>query len=140
MLENILITRCRSEESQALLDLWTKAGVTSSPTDSVEDVRLVIQHPASNVLVAKSQENIVGCVIGTFDGWRGNISRLAVLPEYRRYGIARALVADVEEWLIGQGAKVVNALVEKDHPWATGFWEFVEYEEDSRMARYFKSF
>ena len=110
MLGDILITRCRSEEAQALLDLWTTAGVTSSPTDSVEDLHVVIQDPAAYVVVAKTQETIVGCIIGTFDGWRGNISRLAVLPEYRRYGIARTLVADVEGWLIKRGAKVINEI------------------------------
>ena len=140
MLENLVIERCRSDEAQALLDLWTISGVTSSPTDSVDDLHVVIQSPAARVLVAKNHGVIVGCIIGTFDGWRGNIYRLAVVPEHRRHGVARLLVAEVEDWLSTTGPKAINALVEKEHSWATSFWASVGYEADPRMARYVKTF
>ncbi|HEX5371017.1 MAG TPA: GNAT family N-acetyltransferase [Dehalococcoidia bacterium] len=34
---------------------------------------------------------VVGTFIVTFDGWRGNMYRLAVLPSLHRRGIARRL-------------------------------------------------
>ena len=82
---------------------------------------------------------IVGSIIGTFDGWRGNIYRMAVRPNYRRRGIARALVAEVEKRLVRQGAKRITALVEKDHPWATSFWQAVGYGQDSRIVRHVRN-
>jgi ribosomal protein S18 acetylase RimI-like enzyme len=78
---------------------------------------------------------IVGSIIGTFDGWRGNIYRLAVRVDHRRQGVARALVAEVERRLTRQGAKRITALVEKDHPWAMNFWEAVGYRVDERIVR-----
>ena len=88
------------------------------------------------MLVAGQEGRIVGSVIGGFDGWRGNIYRLAVHPGYQRQEIARRLVSDLEARLAEMGAKRITALVERDHPWATGFWDAVGYRLDAGIARY----
>lgn len=107
---------CRPEEAADLLSLWRKAEATVGITDTIEDIQVVINHSASIVLVAEQHDRIVGSVIGTFDGWRGNIYRLAVDPDYRRQGLARKLVDEVDNRLVTMGAKRITALVEKDHP------------------------
>jgi ribosomal protein S18 acetylase RimI-like enzyme len=78
-------------------------------------------------------------VIGGWDGWRGNIYRLAVAPEYRRKGIARRLVAEIGRELFAKGATRISALVEHEHQWAMDFWDSVNdlgYERDPKFARY----
>jgi hypothetical protein len=45
-------------------------------------LRRVVANGTANVLVAEVEGQIVGSIIGTFDGWRGNIYRLAVHPNY----------------------------------------------------------
>ena len=78
-------------------------------------------------LVAEAQGKLIGSVIGSFDGWRANFYRLAVIPAYRRRGLARALVAAIETWLLDQGAKKIGALVENDRPGSMAFWQAVGY-------------
>jgi ribosomal protein S18 acetylase RimI-like enzyme len=133
----VVIRPCRPDEGPALLDLWHHADASPSPTDTPEQIDQVIQDPAASVLVAVDNDLLVGSIIGGWDGWRGNLYRLAVLPSYRRRGVARALVAAAEERLAERGARRVSALVEHDHPWAVGFWDSL-YEPDPRMIRYVK--
>ena len=74
MTDEIHIRECREDESQAVLDLWRQAGdVVASPTDSLEQVRVAINHSAALFLVADSKGQMVGTIIGTFDGWRGEV-------------------------------------------------------------------
>lgn len=134
----ITVRPCRPEESAALLDLWHHADAGPSPTDTPELIGQVIRDPAAAVVVAVDGDLLVGSIIGGWDGWRGNLYRLAVLPSYRRRGIARVLVAEAERRLTERGAVRISALVEHDHPWAVGFWDSL-YERDQRMIRYIKT-
>ena len=139
MNEALSIRECGGEEAQSLLDLWRRAEATVTYTDTIEDIQRVIGDRAAIVLVAEADDRLVGSVIGTFDGWRGNLYRLAVHTGYRRQGIARKLVSEVEKRLVKRGVKRITALVEKDHPRATGFWDARGYEVDPNMVRYFRN-
>ena len=130
------IRECRPEEAEALLALWQAAGTSPSITDTIVDIQGVIESFAS-VLVAEADRRIVGSLIATFDGWRGNMYRIAVHPDYRRRGIGRALVKEGESRLVRQGVKRITALVEEKYPWATAFWSDVGYEIEPGIVRFF---
>ena len=101
----IVLRECRDDELEAVLALWRQADATVSATDTLDDVRRAANGSTSVLLVAGQEGRIVGSVIGGFDGWRGNIYRLAVHPGYQRQGIARRLVSDLEARLAAMGAK-----------------------------------
>ena len=136
--DTFLIRECLPEEAETLLTLWQAAGTSPSITDTIADVHRAIESLAS-VLVAEADQRIVGSLIATFDGWRGNMYRLAVHPDYRRRGIGRALVAEGERCLAEQGVKRITALVEAQYPWAIGFWSSVGYEIEPGILRFFRN-
>ncbi|MCE2413899.1 GNAT family N-acetyltransferase [Candidatus Poribacteria bacterium] len=136
--DTFFIRECLPDEAEALLILWQAAGTSPSITDTITDIRAAIDSLAS-VLVAEADQRIVGSLIATFDGWRGNMYRIAVHPGYRRRGIGRALVEEGEKCLTKQGAKRITALVEEKYPWATAFWSSVGYEIEPGILRFFRN-
>jgi len=132
---SLSIRACRLEDVEGVLELWRQADATPGVTDTADDLRRAIAESQAHVLVAEVGGHVIGSIIGTFDGWRGNIYRLAVHPASRRQGVARALLAEVEKRLTLQGAKRITALVEKEHPLAMSFWEAVGYRVDERIVR-----
>jgi ribosomal protein S18 acetylase RimI-like enzyme len=124
---------------EALLDLWRRADAAPSVTDTSEDLARVIDASSSTVLVAVNDDVVIGSVIATFDGWRGNYYRLAVDPAYRRRGIALQLVDAAREWLEAAGAKRVSALVEAHRPVAQAFWSRAGFAHHAGIMRYTKS-
>jgi len=137
------IRKGRPEDIERVLELWRDAGATPKSTDTPPDLARLLAQAQAVLLVAEADGRVVGTVVGGWDGWRGNIYRLAVLPEYRRRGIAGALMREVDAVLAGLGARRITALVEHDHAWAVGFWNALEragYRHDPTMTRYVKTF
>jgi ribosomal protein S18 acetylase RimI-like enzyme len=120
----------------AVLKLWAEArsGHASTP-DRPEDVeRLVGDSPAA-LLVAERDGEIVGALIAAWDGWRGNMYRLAVRESNRREGIGLALTRAGEDYLRQCGGRRVTALVAFDDEVAGGFWESAGYPQDREIGR-----
>ena len=133
------IRDCRLEDCPAVLDLWREAEAIPSRTDTLEELQRLVADRNGLFLVADVDGRLVGTVIGGWDGWRGNVYRLAVLPDFRRRGIARSLVAEVECRLRAKGARRVTVLVVKSEEQALAFWQAASYEHDRRIVRYVKT-
>ncbi len=133
------LRRATSPDADAVLALWRAAETTESVTDTVPDIRRISASDHAAFILAIVDDIVVGSIIATFDGWRGNIYRLATHPDHRRRGIARALVGEAEKVLDGWGVKRTTALVEKNHPWAVHFWQAAGYTVDERMSRYVRN-
>jgi len=131
-----LVRACRAGEALAVLALWGEArSEHASAADRLEHVeRLIAQMPGS-LLVAERDGAIAGALIAAWDGWRGNMYRLAVDPEHRRRGIGIALVRAGEQHLQRQGAYRITALVGYEDEQAAAFWQAAGYPRDLVIGR-----
>jgi ribosomal protein S18 acetylase RimI-like enzyme len=128
------------EDIPAVLDLWALARSAAAVTpDGRESVERLLRSSGDGLLVAESAGRIVGVLVTAWDGWRGNMYRLAVLPSERRRGIARRLVEAGHERLRAKGARRVTALVAHDEEEAVGLWRALGYEHDELIARFVRN-
>jgi len=141
-MDAVNIRPCRQDECAAVLGLWREAGATPSMTDDIEQLTRLVNEHGDLFLVAEKDSRVVGSIIAGWDGWRGNMYRLAVLPEHRRQGIAKDLVREAERRLYARGARRISILVEYEDVLAIAFWDSVKdtgYMPDPRMKRYVKT-
>jgi ribosomal protein S18 acetylase RimI-like enzyme len=89
-------------------------------------------------LGAEEEENLIGIVLGTHDGRKGWINRLAVSPAYQRRGIAKALVAEVERRIHARGIQIVTCLIEGHNAASEGLFESLGYVAHPDIAYYAK--
>jgi len=118
-----------------VLRVWAGAGAHPTTTDDAASVTALVGRDPDALLLAETGGRLVGTLIATWDGWRGNMYRLAVLPEVRRRGIATALVSEGERRLQALGCRRVTALVVDSDAHAASFWTEVDYERYP-MKRY----
>ena len=104
-----------------------------------DDLAGTVQLDHAGRLVAGDEGRIVGTIIAAWDGWRGSLYRLAVLPEQRRRGIATALVRQAEQRLATAGARRVSLIVVAHEEAAAAFWTAAGYEPQSDRVRHVRN-
>jgi ribosomal protein S18 acetylase RimI-like enzyme len=136
----LTIRAASSSDVPAIFELWALARSNHATTpDHTEDVqRLVAEQPGA-LSIAAVEGVTVGVLIAAWDGWRGNMYRLAVHPAHRRQGIATQLVTAGEQHLRKLGARRVTALVAHDDATAVAFWAAARYPFDSEIGRHVRS-
>jgi ribosomal protein S18 acetylase RimI-like enzyme len=123
-----------------LLDFWKEnAENDSRPEDNSELVRQLLLHNPEAIIVALSDDEIVGSVIVGWDGWRGSIYRLAVIKKLKRSGIGSQLMKKAEERLKKLGATRVNAMVLEENQDAKLFYSQLHYKPQENWRRWVKS-
>jgi ribosomal protein S18 acetylase RimI-like enzyme len=122
-------------DAVSVLDLWVAAGAHPTSTDDPSSLAALVARDPEALLIAEIEGRVVGTLIATWDGWRGSMYRLAVLPDFRRRGIAGMLVGHGERRLLSLGCRRVQALVVDADARACAFWTGVDYIPDS-LRRY----
>jgi ribosomal protein S18 acetylase RimI-like enzyme len=101
------------DDYPAVLDLWQRAGpgIHVGPSDTPEEITRKVARDPDLFLVAEEHGQIVGSVIGGFDGRRGMVYHLAVEAAERGRGLGRRLMQEVEDRLRAKGCSKVYLLV-----------------------------
>ncbi len=117
------------EDYDTIVAIWTQAGLSYRPLgrDAKEYLQSEIGGDTAVFLGAEVEGVLVGVVLGTHDGRKGWINRLAVLPGHRKRGIGRALVMETEKRLNDLGIKIVTCLIEGGNDSSEDFFESLGY-------------
>ena len=124
----------------AVLELWSRArSAGASLRDDEEVVARLLDAGPGSLLVAEREGELVGTVIAAWDGWRGNMYRLAVAPQHRREGVGLRLVHEGERRLRELGARRISALAWREDAPAYSLWKAAGYDDDAGVARFVRN-
>lgn len=128
------------EDYDGLIALWEEAGLSYRlhGRDGCERIAREIEGACSVFLAAEEGGRLIGAALGTHDGRKGWVNRLAVLPEHRGRGIGSALVAEVERRLLEKGIEIVTCLIEDWNESSMAFFERIGYVPHRDIVYYSK--
>ncbi len=113
------------EDYAAAARLWEtmEKGVHVGTSDAPAEIEKKLQRDPDLFLVAESDGELIGTVIGGFDGRRGFIYHLAVEAAYRQRGIGSRLMDEVEARLRARGCVRCYLFVTPDNHEAMHYYE-----------------
>lgn len=113
------------------LKLWEsiETGINVGRSDTPEEIQKKLKRDPDLFLVAELNEEIIGTVIGGYDGRRGIIYHLAVQKNVREQGVGAMLMNEVEKRLQAKGCLKCYLLVLADNAHAIKFYENRDWYE-----------
>ncbi len=97
-----------------MVALWQKAGLSYRPEgrDRKDAIQSQMAVNPDFFMGAFEGVRLLGVLVASSDGRRGWINRLAVDPECRRRGVAKALITEAERILRNHGMRIFCALID----------------------------
>ncbi len=113
------------EDYLQVTQLWQsmEKGVKMGRSDEPPEIERKLQRDPDLFLVAEADGNLVGSVIGGFDGRRGLIYHLAVSASFRQQGLGSRLLDEVEKRLRAKGCHRCYLHVTTDNLEAARYYE-----------------
>jgi ribosomal protein S18 acetylase RimI-like enzyme len=134
MKETIRLFEDRTHRAQ-VVELWKRvfgyATAHNAPNFAIEK-KLAVRDGL--FFVAEVGEKVVGTIMAGYDGHRGWIYSLAVLPEYRNRGLGTELMQHAEEQLKLLGCPKINLQILSGNDSVQAFYQKLGYEPEQRIS------
>lgn len=115
--------------------LWRAAfGYTTPHNDPLLTIEKKRAVQPELFLVAVEGPDLLGTVMGGYDGHRGWIYSLAVAPQHRRKGIATLLVREMERALSQRGCPKINLQILNSNAQVVRFYQSLGYSVEERIS------
>lgn len=111
------------------LELWRAVGFQGWSLVTRDQVVKKLRRDPNLFLVADLEGQMVGTVMGSWDGYRGWAHNVAVHPSHQRQGIGRILMFELEKRLWRKGARVLNLHYFNDSTWAREFYHSLGFQD-----------
>lgn len=135
MVHEYVVRVFASSDREQLIALWQAAFPDDPPRNSpAAIISAKLEAQPELLLVAEGPEGLVGAVMAGYDGFRGWIYHLAVLPEYRRLGVGTMLIRTAEERLRDLGCSKVNLQIRASNAEVAEFYRRIGYVVEDRVS------
>ena len=132
---------CFPEDYPQVENLWAsmEKGISLGRSDTPNEIQKKLTRDPDLFILAEENGQIVGTVIGGFDGRRGLIYHLAVDASSRDRGIGSRLMDEIEARLRSKGCLRCYLLVKMDNPEGMQYYENHGWERMNYVVPFAKN-
>lgn len=132
-MNRLTITAFVADDRTDLLSLWRRS-FADYPDDPERQLDLALDNPSSAVFVARDDGMFAGTAMAGCDGIRGWLHYIAVTPQRRNRGIARAMVRHCEAWLAAKGISKIKLQLRADNLDVRHVYEHLGYAVETHVS------
>ncbi len=128
------IRKYQHYDKTALVELWEKVFPDAPPHN--EPSRAIDEKLAVDDLIFVAEDNgtLTGACMAGYDGHRGWLYAMAVLPEYRRNNIGTQLVNFAMQALKSRGCAKVNLQIRSTNTKVAAFYQSLGFSVEDRLS------
>jgi ribosomal protein S18 acetylase RimI-like enzyme len=128
------------DDVDRLLSMWQEAAENAGrPVDTRQAVTALLGRDPDALILAEQDGELVGSIIAGWDGWRCHLYRLAVRPDWRRKGVASALLRAAEDRFKRLGGSRADAMVLDGNDLGQNLWQASGYRKQDDWRRWVKT-
>ena len=128
------IVAYKPEVRDAVIDLWRKCNLIVPQNDPAEDIQKKLDFQPELFFIGLLDGKIIGSIMAGYEGHRGWINYLAVVPEFQKHGYGRKLVHKAIEELNKMGCLKVNLQVRRSNTSVIDFYKHLGFIEDDVVS------
>ena len=133
-LSTITVRPFEPADEAAVIALWHACNLVVPWNDPARDIACKMHVNPELFLVAVEGRRVVGTVMVGYDGHRGWINYLGVLPQLRRRGVGRLLMQEAEARLRERGCPKINLQVRTSNTEVIEFYKRIGFKEDAVVS------
>ena len=130
----ITYRKFKKTDTDAVIKLWKTCKLIVTWNDPLKDIRRKLSVKDNLFIIGEINKKIIATAMAGYDGHRGYIYYLAVLPEHQKKRIGSSILSIIEQKLYKLGCPKINLFVRNTNIKVKAFYKTNNYEmQDSQI-------
>ena len=132
--QKVNIRTYKDSDKEEVVGLWEQCNLVVPWNHPETDINIKMNFQPELFLVGEVGGRIIATVMAGFEGHRGWINYLAVLPKFQKQGVGRTMMQKAEQRLRDLGCPKINLQVRSSNKDVIAFYKSVGFSQDDVIS------
>jgi len=133
-LQKLIVRTYKDTDKEKVVDIWKQCDLVVPWNHAETDINIKKDFQPDLFLVGEIDNLIVATVMAGFEGHRGWINYLAVLPDFQKQGVGREIMQEAERRLRELDCPKINLQVRSSNKDIIAFYESIGFTQDDVIS------
>lgn len=133
-MSDFIIRKYSEDDRNDVIELWSKCGLIAPQNNPERDIERKLKVNPEWFLIGELDGRVIATCVAGYEGHRGWINYLAVLPGYRRRGFAAQMMQEAERILRDAGCPKINLQIRSSNTGVIEFYKTIGFKEDEVIS------